>query len=338
MHEQVGVGEFSPSYYISQLGDSLIIFGSFGFGAFRIIYAWALDFEDGIISSCNLLFTIPHPSVHFLKLLGLSNANEPIMEAEIVQQWYRALQVFHPIIEGFVNVHVEANQRKNEGTVTRIKTDEKGVFEMLFIALGASIRTFAIYLRPLLMIDATHLKGQYKGTNLIAVGMDGNNQIVPISFGICKGETGPWWSWWMSALKECIGDNSNLLFRSDRHAAIALAVQDEFLLAYHVVCCRHLMINLSLKRDKTKALLWKICKAYTTEEFSRSMSYLQDIQTDAYDKLCQVGLQRWSRAHCPLVRYNYLTSNSVESVNACIVVYMKLPVLKLTETYRAMVQ
>nr|GEV53221.1 hypothetical protein [Tanacetum cinerariifolium] len=124
----------------------------------------------------------------------------------------------------------------------------------------------------------------------------------------------------------------------ERHAAIALAVQDEFPLAYHVVCCCHLMMNLSLKRDKTKALFWRICKAYTTEEFSRSMSYLQDIQTDAYDKLCQVGPQRWSRVHCPLVRYNYLTSNSVESINASTVVYRKLSVLKLVETYRAMVQ
>ncbi|GKE16650.1 transposase, MuDR, MULE transposase domain protein [Tanacetum coccineum] len=131
----------------------------------------------------------------------------------------------------------------------------------------------------------------------MAVGMDGNNQIVPIAFGICKGETGPCWSWWMSVLKECIGDNPSLLFISDRHAAIALAVQNEFPLAYHA-----------------------------------------DIQPDAYDKLCQLGPQRWSRAHCPLVRYNYLTSNSVESVNACTVVYRKLPVLKLAETYRAMVQ
>nr|GEY06419.1 hypothetical protein [Tanacetum cinerariifolium] len=182
------------------------------------------------------------------------------------------------------------------------------------------------------------LKGSIQGTNLIAVGMDGNNQIIPIAFSICKGETGPCWSWWMSILKECIGDNPNMLFISNRHAAIALAVQDEFPLSYHAVCCRHLMMNLSLKRDKTKALFWRICKAYTTEEFSTSMSHLKDIQTDAYDKPSQVGPQRWSRAHCPLVRYNYLTSNNVESVNACTVVYRKLPVLKLAETYRAMVQ
>ncbi|GJT02289.1 transposase, MuDR, MULE transposase domain protein [Tanacetum coccineum] len=132
-------------------------------------------------------------------------------------------------------------------------------------------------------VDATHFKGQYKGTNLMVVGMDENNQIVPIAFGICKGETGPCWSWWMSVLKECIGDNPSLLFISDKHAAIALVVQNEFPLAYHV--------------------------AYTTEEFSSSMSHLQDIQPDAYDKLCQLGPQRW-----------------------------KLPVLKLAETYRAMVQ
>ncbi|GKB28649.1 transposase, MuDR, MULE transposase domain protein [Tanacetum coccineum] len=124
-------------------------------------------------------------------------------------------------------------ERKNEGTITRIKTDENEVFEMLFIGIGASIRTFRNYLRPVLMIDAAHLKGLYKGTNLVAVAMDGNNQTVLIAFGICKRETGPCWTWWVSVLKECIGDNPNLLFISDRHAVIALAVENEFPLAFH---------------------------------------------------------------------------------------------------------
>ncbi|GJQ99725.1 transposase, MuDR, MULE transposase domain protein [Tanacetum coccineum] len=232
----------------------------------------------------------------------------------------------------------QAMKGKHYGTVTRIKTDDNGVFEMLFIAIGASIRTFLNYLRPVLMIDAAHLKGLYKGTNLVAVAMDGNNQIVPIAFGICKGETGPCWSWWMSVLKECIGDNPNLLFISDRHAAIALAVEKEFPLAFHAVCCRHLMMNLGLKNKKRKGLFWKICKAYTREDYATNMNTLQIVQPDAHEKLCRAGPQRWSRAHCPLVRYNYMTSNSVESVNACSVIYRKEPVLKLAETYRAMVQ
>nr|GFA44864.1 hypothetical protein [Tanacetum cinerariifolium] len=49
MPEQVGVGEFLPPYYISQLRDSLLISGSFGFLNFDIIYAWALEFEDDVV-------------------------------------------------------------------------------------------------------------------------------------------------------------------------------------------------------------------------------------------------------------------------------------------------
>ncbi|GJX26587.1 transposase, MuDR, MULE transposase domain protein, partial [Tanacetum coccineum] len=168
--------------------------------------------------------------------------------------------------------------------------------------------------------------------------MDRNNQIVPVDFGICKGETGPCWSWWMFVLKECIGDNPNLLFISDRHPAIALVVHNEFPLAFYVVCCRHLMMNLSLKKKKMKGLFWKICKAYTPDEFTTNMIILQAVQPDAYYKLCEAGPHRWSRAHCPLVRYNYMTSNSVESVNAVTVLKRKLLVLMLAEKYRAMVQ
>ncbi|GJY83944.1 putative reverse transcriptase domain-containing protein [Tanacetum coccineum] len=78
--------------------------------------------------------------------------------------------------------------------------------------------------------------------------------------------------------------------------------------------------------------------AYTREDFAISMTTLQNVQHDAYQKLCEAGVERWSRAHCPLVRYNYMTSNSVESVNAKSVIHRKEPVLKLAETYRAMVQ
>ncbi|GKC18040.1 F-box domain containing protein [Tanacetum coccineum] len=91
-------------------GDSVIISGSFDFGNFHFIYAWALEVEGGFLSSCSLLFTIPHPGGHYLKLLGFSKDNQPIVEATIVQQWYRSLQVFHPTIQYFQNIGVEANR------------------------------------------------------------------------------------------------------------------------------------------------------------------------------------------------------------------------------------
>ncbi|GJX96138.1 transposase, MuDR, MULE transposase domain protein [Tanacetum coccineum] len=55
----------------------------------------------------------------------------------------------------------------------------------LFITLTKS---FASYMRPLIKIDRAHLKGTYLGTNLLDVGMDTNNQIIPLAMGISQGE------------------------------------------------------------------------------------------------------------------------------------------------------
>ncbi|GJT69714.1 hypothetical protein Tco_1029000 [Tanacetum coccineum] len=69
----------------------------------------------------------------------------------------------------------------NEGTVTHIHTDADGRFEMLYVRFGFAIRSFLRYMRPLIIIDGAHLKGNYSGTNPLVVGMDGNNQILPLA-------------------------------------------------------------------------------------------------------------------------------------------------------------
>ena len=38
--------------------------------------------------------------------------------------------------------------------------------------------------RPILSTDGTHLYGKYKGTLMIAMGCDGNNQLFSLTFSI----------------------------------------------------------------------------------------------------------------------------------------------------------
>ncbi|XP_022008387.1 uncharacterized protein LOC110907763 [Helianthus annuus] len=135
-------------------------------------------------------------------------------------------------------------EKVNPGTVTQIRTDSESRFEMLFVAIGAVIRSFVRNLRPLIIIDAAHLKGEFKGTMFLAVGMDGNNQILPIGYGIGKSEDGESWTWFLSKLKECIGEHPELAIISDRAASIQLAVRLVFPRSFHGLCCRHLMVNL----------------------------------------------------------------------------------------------
>ncbi|XP_035836097.1 uncharacterized protein LOC110888981 [Helianthus annuus] len=162
-------------------------------------------------------------------------------------------------------------ERANPGSVTHIKTDHERRFEMVFVAIGAAIRTFICNLRPVVIIDAAHLKGEFKGTLFLAVGMDGNNQILPISYGIGKSEDGECWTWFLSKLKECIGEIPEMAIISDRANSIHLAVRNVFPHVYHGLCCRHLMMNLRLPSDKKKEnekLWWKTCKSYRLSDLT----------------------------------------------------------------------
>ena len=48
---------------------------------------------------------------------------------------------------------------------------------------------------PVLSIDITHLYGKYKGSLLIVIGCDGNNQLFPLEFAITKSENIDSWEW-----------------------------------------------------------------------------------------------------------------------------------------------
>ena len=67
------------------------------------------DFVYSFITSFQMLFNIPFPVDHVLKLLGFTNDREPIVEANISQQLRRSLQVFVPNAESFQNVGVEGD-------------------------------------------------------------------------------------------------------------------------------------------------------------------------------------------------------------------------------------
>ncbi|GKB15748.1 transposase, MuDR, MULE transposase domain protein [Tanacetum coccineum] len=134
----------------------------------------------------------------------------------------------------------------------------------------------------------------------------------------CPGETGPSWTWFLSKLKECIGEILDLTIISDRHATIKSACEAVFPNAFHGYCCRHLMMNCKLKSIKLQCLFWKMCKAYSIDDFNMAINELGAKTLDVYEKLFEDGVERWSRAYCPNDRYNYMTSNSAESINRVI--------------------
>ncbi|KAJ9565430.1 hypothetical protein OSB04_001396 [Centaurea solstitialis] len=118
---------------------------------------------------------------------------------------------------------------------TAIRTDSSGRFAECSVALGVSIHTFLENLRPVLIIDVAHLKGEYLGSMFLVVGMDGNNNIVPVALGVCRSETADEWTWFLNTLKTCIGEPSGLVFMSDIASSINAAITAIFPNAYHAL-------------------------------------------------------------------------------------------------------
>ncbi|KAL4580434.1 hypothetical protein LXL04_016626 [Taraxacum kok-saghyz] len=155
--------------------------------------------------------------------------------------------------ESFAKLPVYCHNLKihNPGTVTYIQTDESE--------------------RSTIVVDSAHLKGEYKGDMLVAVGTDGNNQILPIAFVVCRSETNENWILFFQKLYESIDEIHGLCVISDRNQGIANACALIFPNAKHGVCGKHVHRNVVQKRgesSKTANIFWKATKAYTIHTFN----------------------------------------------------------------------
>ena len=99
----------------------------------------------------------------------------------------------------------------NPGTVTaiEIELDDAGDTRFLyaFLSFGASIQGFR-RMRPVMIIDGTHLSGKYKGLLLTASGQDDNFQVFPLAFVVVDGETKEAWTWFLTKLERIIADSN----------------------------------------------------------------------------------------------------------------------------------
>ena len=59
----------------------------------------------------------------------------------------------------------------------------------MYIFLKACKRGFKFSCQPILCLDACHLKEEYEGQLLCAIGLDGNDDMFPIVYVVAEVET-----------------------------------------------------------------------------------------------------------------------------------------------------
>jgi hypothetical protein len=122
--------------------------------------------------------------------------------------------------------------RRNPGTYYNIdkypllSKPGKYVLKRCFFALGACIEAFK-HCRPILCIDGTFLTGKFTGQILTAIGVDGNNQVLPLAFAFVESENTNSWYWFLYRVRMIIvGARPNVCLIHDRHAGLLATIMD----------------------------------------------------------------------------------------------------------------
>jgi hypothetical protein len=79
------------------------------------------------------------------------------------------------------------------------------LFLSMYVSLDAYKRGFLADCRPLIWLDGCHLKTKYGEIMLTAVGIDPNDCIYPIAFGVVEVESLATWKCFLEALKTDLG-------------------------------------------------------------------------------------------------------------------------------------
>ncbi|XP_060216896.1 uncharacterized protein LOC132644326 [Lycium barbarum] len=180
------------------------------------------------------------------------------------------------------------------------------------------------------MVDATFLKSKYRDVLMIAIAKDGNNSIFPLAFGIADSENNESYKWFFKHLKFSFGTRENLSILSDRHPAIANAINQVYLDCQHGICIYHIPKNLQkyFPSEAILALFYNAATTYKRADLESYMTRIQEIDPQATEYIEEEPPERWARSFHTNKRYNMLTTNNVETINSVLRKARELPVLE----------
>ncbi|XP_010451663.1 PREDICTED: uncharacterized protein LOC104733815 [Camelina sativa] len=225
----------------------------------------------------------------------------------------------------------------NPGTLTRLVVDAEDRFKYVFIVFVGCIKGFR-YMRKVVVVYGTFLKGEFKGTLLIATTQDGNFNIFPLAYAVVDIENDVSWEWFFTQLSSVIPDDEELALISDRHKSIGKAIAKVYPLASRGICTYHLHKNIILRfsGSETFRLVKKAAAAYRVVDFEEIFQQIQEANPQLHAYLVRADVSKWSRAHFPGDRYNFTTSNITESLNKILNPARAYPMVELLEAVRNM--
>ncbi|XP_071690279.1 uncharacterized protein [Rutidosis leptorrhynchoides] len=229
---------------------------------------------------------------------------------------------------------------RNPGSVVDIDFDTttgQKRFLRFFISLAACSNGFLSGCRPYISLDACHLKGKFNGVLAAATGVDGNNSIFPVGYGVLESENTKSWTWFLELLKKAIGVPDGLVISSDMQKGLEVAITQVYPNVEHRECIRHLYSNFKkhFRGDFFSSNLWGAARTYCPSEHDKLLKEIFDARETAITYLNQNHKKIWSRSKFGTIsKCDYITNNISEVFNSWIGDLRSQPVLDLLDAIR----
>jgi len=206
--------------------------------------------------------------------------------------------------------------KENVGSSCLIKKDESNRFYGCFLAPSASIHALK-HVRPVISLDASHLKNKWKGNLFFASAKDSEDHIVPLAFGlVADTENKESWEIFLKFLKTSFEINDNMMFISDKDKGILPAMNNIFPQNNHLSCTFHISQNVKGRFGKEVSKFvnsLSVCKSEMA--FLNEMEKLKSVNTDAFEYISSLDLKAFVDCYVPDGRFDFYTSNISESLN-----------------------
>jgi hypothetical protein len=196
-------------------------------------------------------------------------------------------------------------------------------------------RGFLAGCRPFICLDGCHIKTRYKGQLLTAVGIDPNDNIFPIAFGLVEVECTSSWEWFLTNLKDDLNitNTSPWTIMSDKQKVwnfaylpelchiyyrtwsttqhtmpcsltivlqgLINAVEKIFPDAEHRFCVRHMIQNFQRAGHRGETLkndVWAIARSTNIPKWQKSMDKLEVDSHEAFQWIEQLVPNTWIKA------------------------------------------
>jgi hypothetical protein len=179
--------------------------------------------------------------------------------------------------------------------------------------------------RPVILVDGTFLTGKYRGTLMMAVAVDPEQQLVPLGYALAESENDDSWSWFMRLLRiNVLGPTRQVCMISDRHHGLIKCASDHldgYPPLVHRWCIRHFAANL-WRRQKNKEVIGQLkllASVHTEDKFKElHKDLVKNLNEEAKDWLEyeMEDKDKWAQAYdAGGMRWGIMTTNYSESYN-----------------------